>query len=71
MLSLNAGRVATYETLLDRVREGRSDGDTKVVRTFVKQLRRKLADDAASPAWVINVRGVGYRMARPGEARDP
>ena len=63
--------VATYETLLHRVREGRSDGDTKVVRAFVKQLRRKLGDAAASPAWVINVRGVGYRMARPGEARDP
>ena len=67
VLSLHAGRVATYETLLNRVWAKRSDGGTKVVRAFVKQLRRKLGDDAASPAWLFNERGVGYRMARPGE----
>ena len=71
VLSLNAGRVSTYETLLDRVWEGRNNGDTKVVRAFVKQLRRKLGDDAASPAWIFNERGVGYRMARPGEPHEP
>ena len=32
------------------------------MRAFVKQLRQKLGDDAASPAWIFNVRGVGYRM---------
>ena len=67
VLSLNAGRVATYETLLNRVWGGRSRGDSKVVRAFIKQLRRKLGDDAANPAWIFNERGVGYRMARPGE----
>ena len=43
------------------------NGDTKVVRAFVKQLRQKLGDDAANPAWIFNVRGVGYRMPRPGD----
>ena len=42
-------------------------GDTELVRTFVKKLRRKLGDDAASPAYIVNERGVGYRMARPGD----
>ena len=70
-LSLNAGRVTTSETLLNRVWPGRSNGDTKVVRAFVKQLRRKLGDDAASPAWIFNKRGVGYRMARPGAPDEP
>ena len=70
-LSLNAGRVTTSETLLDRVWAGRGNGDTKVVRAFVKQLRQKLGDDAANPAWIFNVRGVGYRMPRPGAPGEP
>ena len=41
--------------------------DTERVRAFVKQLRAKLGDDAARPAYIFNERGVGYRMARPGE----
>ena len=70
-LSLNAGRVTPSETLLDRVWEGRNNSDTKVVRAFVKQLRQKLGDDAASPAWIFNERGVGYRMPRPGAPDEP
>ena len=68
VLSRNAGRVSTYEALLRQVWGGRHDGDTELVRTFVKKLRRKLGDDAASPAYIVNERGVGYRMARPGDA---
>ena len=71
VLSLNAGRVTTSETLLNRVWSGRGNGDTKVVRAFVKQLRQKLGDDAANPAWIFNVRGVGYRKPRPGAPGEP
>ena len=66
-LSLEAGRVVTYETLLAQVWRERSSGSWKVVRAFVKQLRAKLGDDAADPSWIFNVRGVGYRMPRPGD----
>ena len=64
-LSLDAGRVVTYETLHRRVWGWRKHGDTRVVRAFVKQLRAKLGDSAADPSWIFNVRGVGYRMPRP------
>ena len=67
VLSLNAGRVVAYGTLLSRVWSGRSNADANLVRIFVRNLRRKLGDDAASPAWIFNERGVGYRMAKPGE----
>ena len=67
-LSLNAGRVSTYDALLRQVWAGRHDGDTELVRTFVKNLRRKLRDDAANPAYIVNERRVGYRMVRPGDA---
>ena len=67
VLSLHAGRVMTYSTLLGRIWSGRSNADANLVRIFVRNLRRKLGDSAASPAWIFNERGVGYRMAKPGE----
>ena len=67
-LSLDAGRVLTYDTLLRRVWSGRPGADANAVRNFVRNLRRRLGDDAASPAWIFNERGVGYRMANPQEA---
>ena len=67
VLALDAGRVVTHETLLRRVWEGRDSADANLVRIFVRNLRRKLGDDAANPAWIFNERGVGYRMAEPGE----
>ena len=66
VLSLNAGRVVTYDDLLRKVWSGREAGDVDLVRNFVKKLRAKLGEDAQSPTWIFNVRGVGYRMPRPG-----
>lgn len=37
------------------------------IRTFVKQLRRKLGDDPKQPAYILNARGVGYRVPKPEE----
>ena len=63
-LSLNAGRVSTYDALLRQVWGGRENADTDLVRVFVQKLRRKLGDDPKAPAYIFNHRGVGYRMAR-------
>ena len=65
MLSLEAGRVVTYDDLLRKLCSGREAGDVYLVRNFVKKLRAKLGGDAQSPTWIFNLRGVGYRMARP------
>ena len=65
VLSVNAGRVMTYDSLIRQIWNGPDPGDTDRVRTFVKQLRRKLGDDPARPAYIHNVHGVGYRMAKP------
>ena len=69
VLSANAGRAVTYDSLLRQAWGKRKRGSTapKLVRAIVKGLRSKLGDDAARPAWVCNVRGVGYRMPRPDE----
>ena len=64
-LSSNAGRVLTYDQLLERVWGEGLSGDAQRVRTFVKDLRRKLGDDARSPVYIFTEPGVGYRMAVP------
>ena len=65
VLSLAAGRVVTFDTLLRRVWAKRENADANLVRIFVRNLRRKLDDSAASPAYIFNQRAVGYRMAKP------
>ena len=72
-LAQGAGRILTHEDLLRQVWAGRGHGkvNPKIVRAYVKRLRHRLGDDAARPAWIVNERGVGYRMARPGEAGEP
>ena len=71
VLAQEAGRVLTHETLLRRVWARRPAATPKIVRAYVKRLRHRLGDDAARPAWIVNERGVGYRMPRPGEAGEP
>ena len=73
MLSLDAGRVVTFDTLQRRVWAKHDSAAANLVRIFVRHLRRKLGDSAASPAYIFNQRGVGYRMAsrRAGDDASP
>ena len=64
-LALGAGRIVTNEELLERLWPGREFERLDLLRNFVKQLRAKLGETAADPAWIHNVRGVGYRMPGP------
>ena len=64
VLSLDAGRVVTFQTLLRRVWSERDSADANLVRIFVRNLRRKLGDSASRPAYIFNRRGVGYLMAK-------
>ncbi len=68
VLSLCTGRIATYDILLREIWGRRGFGDTRLVRATVKRLRRKLGESADDPSYVANVRGVGYRLIRPGDA---
>ena len=67
-LSANAGRVLTYEHLLERVWKDRGDGNAGPMRTMVSKLRRKLGDSTATPAYIFTESRVGFRMPR-GERR--
>ena len=67
LLSLNAGRVTTSESLRRRLWAERDPEGADPLRNFVRKLRRKLGDDAARPTLIFNERGVGYRMPGPDE----
>ena len=61
-LSVSAGRVVTSKSLLRQIWGLHDTDDTERVRSFVRNLRAKLGDNAAKPAWIFNERGVGYCM---------
>ena len=65
-LAVNAGRILTFDSLLRQVWGRTETGDRRVVHAFVKRLRHKLGDDAASPSYIFTERHVGYRIPRSG-----
>ncbi|MDE2842976.1 MAG: response regulator [Chloroflexota bacterium] len=67
-LAANAGRVLTYERLLERVWGRRGGGDLRPMRAIVSRLRSKLGDDADRPTYVFTEPRVGYWVPA-GEGR--
>ncbi len=64
-LSVNAGRVLTYEHILRRVWGSDGGGDVRPIRTAISAIRQKLGDDAENPQYVFTELRVGYKMPRP------
>jgi len=63
-LATNAGRVLTHDQILHRVWGPEYSGETELVRSFVRNLRSKLHDDARNPRYVLTEPQVGYRMPK-------
>ena len=68
-LSVNSGRVLTHAQLLQQVWGPGHSGRPGAVRTVIKNIRRKLGDNASNPAYIFNENRVGYRMEK-GEALE-
>jgi two-component system KDP operon response regulator KdpE len=64
-LAINAGMVLTHDQLLQRVWGPEYSGETQLVRAFIRNLRRKLRDDARDPDFIFTETQVGYRMPKP------
>jgi DNA-binding response OmpR family regulator len=62
VLSARPGVVLSRRQLLETVRDGPWVGNDHLVDVHIGHLRRKLGDDAASPRFIVTIRGVGYRM---------
>jgi two-component system KDP operon response regulator KdpE len=61
-LAVNAGKVMTHRQLLQTVWGPEYGEETEYLRTFVKQLRRKLEPDPSRPRNILTEPGVGYRL---------
>ena len=71
LLSVNAGRVTTHDSLLRQLWSGRkSGGDMRAVRAFVKRVRRKLGDDATRDRRREPESRRGPRAHRRGRRRE-
>ena len=64
-LSVNTGQILTYEYLLQRIWQTWGPADSRPLRATVKNLRRKLREDANDPNYIFNEPRVGYRMGMP------
>jgi two-component system, OmpR family, KDP operon response regulator KdpE len=62
-LMSRAGRVITYARLLTAVWGADSREEVEYLRTFVRQLRKKIEDDPANPIYLLTDVYVGYRFA--------
>jgi two-component system KDP operon response regulator KdpE len=61
-LAVNANKVMTHRQLLQSVWGPEYSDEAEYLRTFVKQLRRKLEKDASRPSVILTEPGVGYRL---------
>ena len=64
-LAREPGRVWTRSQLLDAVHGFSLETYERAIDGHVRNLRRKLEPDAASPRYVRTVHGVGYALAEP------
>jgi DNA-binding response OmpR family regulator len=66
-LARRAGEVVTKRELLTEVWQQPLGGADRTVDVHLSWLRRKLGETAAEPHYLHSVRGVGVRLAAPGE----
>lgn len=62
LLASSPGRVFTRAQLLELAWGYEHLGDERVVDVHIRNIRKRLGDDAASPRFVATVRGVGYKF---------
>lgn len=62
LLIANRGKVLTHNFIIRQI-WGYEGGDSKSVRVFMANLRRKLEKDTAHPRFILTEIGVGYRFA--------
>jgi two-component system KDP operon response regulator KdpE len=62
LLMSHAGLPLTHARILATVWGPEYRGELEYLRTFVRQLRKKLGDDAASPRYLLTDSQVGYRF---------
>ena len=58
----NRGRVLSRDQILNEVWGFDYDGTPRTIDNFINKLRQKMEKDATNPAWILTVRGTGYKF---------
>jgi two-component system OmpR family response regulator len=67
----NEGTVLSRTRLLRDVWEEKADLATRSIDNFVMRLRKFIEQDPANPAYLISIRGTGYRFNPTGSSSQP
>lgn len=59
----NRGKVMTHNYIMKQIWGYEENSDTKTVRVFMANLRRKIEKNTAKPRFILTEVGVGYRFA--------
>lgn len=62
LLSRYAGRVLTYDTIIEQIWGPFAAGDNQILRVNMANIRRKIEKNPAEPRYILTEVGVGYRM---------
>ena len=67
LLCRNAGKVLTYEFILNYVWGPRTDGKTGILRVNIANLRKKVEENPLKPEYLLTENGIGYKVPQNGE----
>jgi two-component system KDP operon response regulator KdpE len=67
LLARHPGRVLTHRTILQEVWGSEYGTESQYLRVYASQIRKKIADDPASPR-LVTAPGVGYRLVDSAES---
>ena len=62
LLTLNAGRVLSYETIIQAIWGPYADKNNQILRVNMANIRKKLEENPSDPKYIFTVSGLGYRM---------
>jgi DNA-binding response OmpR family regulator len=63
-LASNAGRVMTYEQILDNVWGPGYEDSLSSVKVYIRRLRQKIEPDPSQPYYILTQWGIGYCLAK-------
>lgn len=64
----NRGNIVTFDALSDAVWGENYYGYENTLMVHIRRLREKIEENPSSPAWLLTVRGLGYKLAKGGSS---
>lgn len=66
----NRGNIVTFDALCEAVWGDSYYGYENTLMVHIRHLREKIEEDPSKPEWILNVRGLGYKLAREAKGGE-